>query len=296
MKRIALIILSVSTLSLTAQDLKKSALESFNKQEYEAAAKAYTKYLKKNDGDSSDWYNLAFSQNNLGKHDDAIKSFQEARKRNYSAPFIYFGTAKAYALKKDEASMLSTWREAVENGFFGVNFVKADPAFADYLETDAFKKVLDDMESNAYPCKNNEDSRHFDFWLGTWDVYTNGQKAGVNVITRAKGGCAIHESYTTAGLYAGQSINFYDRIDKKWHQHWVGSSGDIYNYVETNRAEGMLQFESKYMNPAGQIALSRLTFTLNDDGTVRQLFENSTDDGKTWTPAFDGLYKKQEQN
>ncbi|MEM1409036.1 MAG: hypothetical protein AAGG59_19785, partial [Bacteroidota bacterium] len=152
---------------------------------------------------------------------------------------------------------------------------------------------LDKIKGNAYPCLSASDYRHFDFWLGTWDVFASGRKAGVNVISMAEGGCAIHENYTTAGNYSGQSINYYDPIDEKWHQHWVGSGGDVYNYLETKRDTGMLQFESKFMGPGGQIGLSRLTFTLNDDGTVRQLFESSVDDGKTWSTAFDGLYKKQ---
>jgi hypothetical protein len=36
--------------------------------------------------------------------------------------------------------------------------------------------------------------------------------------------------------------------------------------------------------------LQKLTFTPNADGTVRQFWEQSTNDGKTRTVAFDGLY------
>lgn len=147
--------------------------------------------------------------------------------------------------------------------------------------------------ANQYPCENDAKYRHFDFWLGEWDVYVNGNKVGGNSITKAVGGCAIHEDYTTAQGYAGQSINYYDPIDKKWHQHWVGSTQDVYNYLEVDKKEGMLQFESPFWNPQNdQISTSRLTFTLNEDGTVRQLFETSTDKGKTWTTGFDGLYKR----
>ncbi len=170
--------------------------------------------------------------------------------------------------------------------------MKNDKEFSAYSETDGFKEVLEKVKNNAYPCLTGKDYRHFDFWLGEWDVYANGRKVGDNSITMAQGGCAIHENYVTAGNYAGQSINYYDPIAKKWHQHWVGSGGDVYNYLETKREEGLLQFESDFMGANGQISLSRLTFTLNEDGTVRQLFEASTDEGKTWTIGFDGLYKK----
>ncbi len=293
MKRTLLLIALISS-QLMAQDLKEKALDNFNNQEWEEAAKNYQKYLKKNDGDSSDWYNLAIAKSRLEEFEDAIKYFKEAKERNYNKQFIYWGISKSYAMMKDEAKMLNSLNEAANDGLATYALLQSDPAYTDYKDSEDFKKVLSKVELNAYPCLSNEDYRHFDFWLGEWDVFVNGNKVGENSITMAKGGCAIHENYTTARNYAGQSINFYDPIDQKWHQHWVGSGGDTYNYLETKREDGMLQFESKFMTPSGNITLSRLTFTLLEDGTVRQLFESSADEGKTWNAAFDGIYKKKE--
>lgn len=280
--------------SALAQDLKKSAQDHFTKQEWAEASKAYRKFLKKNEGDSLDWYRLAVSQLQLAEYDKAIEAYREAQKKKFPPAFVYFGMSKSYALKKDKGKLMTTLNEGAANGLGAYALLQSDPAFADYQETTEFKEVLKKVEYNAYSCLRNQNYRHFDFWLGEWEVFVNGNKVGDNSITMAKGGCAIHENYITAGNYAGQSINFYDPIDKKWHQHWVGSGGDVYNYLETKKSDGLLQFESKFMGPGGQISLSRLTFTLNEDGTVRQLFENSTDEGKTWTPSFDGLYKKKQ--
>lgn len=287
-----LIILTLISGRLLAQDLQQSALENFNNQQWEAASKNYLKYLKKNDGDSADWYNLAVSQGRLKKYDKAIESFNEAKKRNFNPGFIYYALAKIYAEKEDKESVITMLKEGAENGLGALARLKSDSSFESYQQLPQFQAVLEKVKLNAYPCLSAQDYRHFDFWLGEWDVFAGGRKAGENYITMAQGGCAIHENYVTQGNYAGQSINYYDPIDKKWHQHWVGSSGDVYNYLETKREEGLLQFESKFMGRGGNISLSRLTFSLNDDGTVRQLFESSTDGGKTWSPAFDGLYKK----
>jgi len=38
--------------------------------------------------------------------------------------------------------------------------------------------------------------------------------------------------------------------------------------------------------------VDRISWTPNDDGTVRQLWESSEDGGKTWTTAFDGRYER----
>ncbi|MEQ9304285.1 MAG: hypothetical protein RJQ14_10255, partial [Marinoscillum sp.] len=156
-------------------------------------------------------------------------------------------------------------------------------------------QVVAKTRENAFPCLTSEVQRHFDFWIGKWDVLVNGQKVGVNNITLAEGGCALHERYTTARIYSGQSINYYDPLDKKWHQVWVDSGGGVLDYTEVDRSEGMIQFEADYLNSAGVLTKSRLTFTANDDGSVRQLFEASSDSGETWTASFDGLYVKQKE-
>ncbi|CAN5170593.1 hypothetical protein BH11PSE14_BH11PSE14_24070 [soil metagenome] len=41
----------------------------------------------------------------------------------------------------------------------------------------------------------------------------------------------------------------------------------------------------------GVVQRERITWTPNADGSVRQFWESSSDDGKRWTTAFDGLYK-----
>jgi hypothetical protein len=38
--------------------------------------------------------------------------------------------------------------------------------------------------------------------------------------------------------------------------------------------------------------VQRISWTRLEDGRVRQLWEATTDGGKTWTIAFDGLYKR----
>lgn len=296
MKKCLLLITCIISIQTFGQGLMESATEKFNKQDWAGAEMDFTKYLKKNKDDSAAWYSLAMSQKNLEKYDEALKSFSQAKATNFNPIFVDFNVAKVYSIKGDAEGMYSTLEEAANNGLFIYSALKSHPEFSDYQDNERFLKILEKVEQNAYPCLSNPNFRHFDFWIGEWDVFVNGNKRGENSITRAQGGCAIHENYKTAGNYAGQSINFYSPVDKKWHQHWVGSSGDVYNYVETKKEDGLLQFVSEFMNAQGNVVLSRLTFTLNDDGTVRQLFENSTDNGKTWTPTFDGLYKRKESN
>ena len=281
---------ALSITTLFGQNKKATADEYFKNGKWNEAANGYKHYLKSNERDSAIWFNLAMCNYYLKDYNSAIRNFKLAEKNNYSISFTSFYISKSYLSLHQIDEALNSLEEGAAKGLFLYTRIKSDTLFNSVRLSDRFVKVLSTIEKNAYPCLKSENYRHFDFWLGDWDVFVNGTKVGENLITMAKGGCAIHENYTTAGNYAGQSINYYDPIDKKWHQHWVGSGGDVYNYLETDRKDGMLQFESKFMNANGQITLSRLTFTLAKDGSVRQLFENSSDNGVSWTSSFDGHY------
>lgn len=140
------------------------------------------------------------------------------------------------------------------------------------------------------PCTAPE-HRQFDFWIGEWNVKTpDGKVAGVNRIERVEGGCALQENWTGTGN-TGRSINAYWPGDKKWHQFWIGSGG-LVMHLSGVLAGDALRLEGLVPMPNGQTMQHRLTFTNRADGTVRQFWENSTDAGKTWTVAFDGVYTR----
>lgn len=145
----------------------------------------------------------------------------------------------------------------------------------------------------TFPCRDDPRSHQFDFWIGEWNVSANGKTAGTNVITRRHQGCLIFESYTTPRGYSGQSFNFYDPAIDKWRQIWVDSGGTVIWY-QGNLVDGEMRFEGELYQRNGPKALSRMTFTPKEDGSVRQLIERSTDGGTTWTVGFDGHYVKKE--
>ena len=56
-------------------------------------------------------------------------------------------------------------------------------------------------------------------------------------------------------------------------------------------AEGKMVLEGVTSTPEGQ-TYQRITWHNNDDGTVRQVWEQSKDMRETWKTVFDGLYEK----
>ena len=141
------------------------------------------------------------------------------------------------------------------------------------------------------PCDAPE-FRHFDFWIGEWDVAgPKGQKAGSNIIEPLAGNCGVHENWTGAGGGLGRSLNTYDRADGKWHQVWVGSGGGMLR-LSGGLRDGKMVLEGTTAAPGGRTVMQRITWTPLEDGRVRQFWETSIDGGATWSVAFDGYYSR----
>jgi len=136
--------------------------------------------------------------------------------------------------------------------------------------------------------------RQFDFWLGSWNVYNpKGELAGRSRIESVSEGCGISEHWDGAKGGRGVSYNAWDGASGHWRQFWVGnSSGDVLYLVGGLRDDSMV-LEGARPNPAdNKPQRQRITWTPHDDGSVRQLWETSDDEGVTWAVAFDGLYRR----
>lgn len=151
------------------------------------------------------------------------------------------------------------------------------------LSTLLFNPVVSGADKKPSPC-TDENYRAFDFWIGEWSVTSPDQKAppSHSSITRSNDGCSIHERYTTSGGFTGNSINFYDKKNNKWHQTWIDNQG------------APLYLDGEFIN--GSMVLSdgknRITWTLLDNQQVNQIWETTEDDGKTWKKIFDGFYSR----
>ena len=141
------------------------------------------------------------------------------------------------------------------------------------------------------PCAG-ADYRAFDFWVGDWAV-TNagGTEVGNNLIELTEGGCLLVENWTSARGGTGKSLNYWDPAEKIWKQVWVSSNGSV-GHFNGNIEDGAMVLEGDMLSADGSALLLKGTWSLLDDGRVRQHFEQSTDEGKTWTTWFDGYYAK----
>ena len=68
-----------------------------------------------------------------------------------------------------------------------------------------------------YACGDDVERHRFDFWLGAWNVTTEGgTKVGESVIETASNGCAILENWAGARGGRGKSLNSYNPEQKQW--------------------------------------------------------------------------------
>ena len=136
--------------------------------------------------------------------------------------------------------------------------------------------------------------RQFDFWVGEWNVFPTGKSVQVATsrIEKLYGGCALRENWMPRSGQDGGSLNGYDARDLVWRQTWLDSSGAYVVFTGGLEERAMvLTGMWRDANGPGKDALTRMTYTKGDDGSVRQLGEQSADAGKTWQPSFDFTYK-----
>ena len=132
----------------------------------------------------------------------------------------------------------------------------------------------------------------FDFWLGEWNVYKYGTDTlvGQSKIEPIIDSLGIRETYHAAGSkYHGTSLNKYNPLLKTWEQFWVDNGG-LSLHIKGGFEGNKMVMEGVSYYPKGKVH-ERISWHNLSDGTVRQVWEQSRDEGKTWKKVFDGLYK-----
>ena len=136
--------------------------------------------------------------------------------------------------------------------------------------------------------------RHFDFWLGDWDVVdTAGKPAGKNRIVALFDGCALQENWESAQGGRGTSLNVYDAVTSRWHQTWVDDHGGLLELNGGLEDGKMVLVGSRpSVKDKASRLVHRITWTPLASDKVLQHWEFSKNEGRTWTTVFEGTYLK----
>jgi len=134
--------------------------------------------------------------------------------------------------------------------------------------------------------------RQFDFWLGDWDAFdvTDSTKiVGRGTVTSILGGCVLRESYRQNDGLVGESYNIWDASRGVWHQSWVTNGGRLL-LLDGRFVAGRMVLTAHERKLDGTSSLLRGTWWV-EGRNVREKAERSLDDGKTWSPAFDMVFR-----
>lgn len=141
----------------------------------------------------------------------------------------------------------------------------------------------------------------FDFWVGEWNVYAPGNEEGLgpyvghNTVERIHGGCLITEHWVNTAGAGGESMNLYDPLVGAWRQVWM-SNGWFIDYTGgLNEHGAMVLTGNSHTAQTGVTSPIRGTWTLQDDGTVSQVFEQPDAEGE-WQIVFTGIYVREEND
>jgi hypothetical protein len=131
-----------------------------------------------------------------------------------------------------------------------------------------------------------------DFWFGDWEVFlATGPKDGDNRIEKMLGGFAVQENWTELDGHEGKSWFYYYRPEKRWKQVWVTDGGGVKEKVQVEGAPAdSIRFRGTIPLRDGRHLFDQTTLTALPDGRVRQVIEQSADEGKTWQTVYDAYY------
>jgi hypothetical protein len=143
------------------------------------------------------------------------------------------------------------------------------------------------------PCASPQ-NRQFDFWVGRWDVYPKkspDKKIAHSLIEGLYSGCAVRENWMPLVPGGdGGSINSYRPEDGLWHQTWIDSTGAWVEFTGKWNGTSMV-LEGVWPQPGHPTQRTRMTYTHLPDGSVEQAGQSSDDEGKSWQPSFDLIYR-----
>lgn len=268
-----------------------TADELFRAKDWTRAAAAYEAAVKGEPGNGMAWLRLGIARQSLKQFESAIAAYEQAAKHGVAVR-PHYNRAAALALLGRPEEAFAALDQALAAGFPGAQMLRDDPDFASLRSDARFQQAVARADRNGRPCAYAPENRQFDFWLGDWQVDSAGQPAGSSSVQLLLEGCVLYENWSGASGYSGKSFNVFNPEKKKWQQFWVDALGQVTFFEGEVAGDRLVYMGENVAN--GTPTLRRMTFFKLGDGHVRQVGEDSTDGGKTWSVQYDLNYVRKQ--
>ena len=243
--------------------------------------------------DAQGWFTLAAQRHEAGDYRGALAAFDKAAELGFQPrPLLNHRRARALVRSGANEDAIQLLQQMVAGGYSQAEALNGENDFLAIRADKRWKELVDAARKNQHPCANAAEYRKFDYWLGEWDVEIGGQKNGRSSIQLILDDCVIFENFwMTAGApYAGKSFSIWDATEKRWEQQYVDTTGRSSTWLGAVEGDRVV-FYLRGQGPTPS-TVNRMSYIREGADSVRQLIEVSTDDGKTWTPGFNGLYTR----
>ncbi len=216
---------------------------------------------------------------------EAAAAYQSIVEREPGNALAIVRLARARAANGEDAAALDALKAWFATGSGSFQAAMTLPEFESLRSDPRFTAIVEPHR----PC-NTPEFRQFDFWVGDWDVESAAAPGTVsrNLITRIYDGCTVREEYTTPLRLCRHEPQFLRRAAQ-------GLAPDLDRQPGRRRCTSRAACRARDMvlrRLSDPINVQRITWTPLDDGRVRQHWESTTDGGKSWTTAFDGIYTR----
>lgn len=293
----ALLCLSVASLQAAYPPSLAEARQHFEAQRWEDAARAYRHLANHPEAEvggeltpGEAWFYLGQSLRLGGDPDAALDAYEKALEEGFNRLHTLARLAMTHGLRGDIDAALATLDDMLASGFAPealgrlahLDSVRADPRYA---------ALVAEAAARAHPCEHDERYRALDFWLGEWELVSQGQTLGTDSIQRATRGCAVLQHFLSGAGSEGRSLSYLDPETGTWHQHWIGSGGAVV-WMEGKPAEGGIVFETvERPGAAAPSPVTRTYYRPREDGTVGMTIDTLQEDGETWNTTFQAVYQ-----
>lgn len=289
-----LVLVLPAVASADVEALRKDAGAAVTAGNIDVAIGKYREILAQAPEDGVSHYRLgALLMDNGGDIDEAIQQFARARELGFQPLGVAYRLSRIYARTGRKAEALHQVEIMARGGFGRLGLIEGEADYKTIEDDPRFVAALESIRAARFPCESDAHRHAFDFWIGKWNVTQDGQFAGTNDIQPILGHCVLLEQWEDAAGQEGKSFNYYDPGKKRWRQVWIDDTGSVIEYTGEARDGGMF-FTGQTVDPSdGSVTDHKFEFTQYDNGDVRQLWQTSTDGGKTWTTIWDGRYARQ---
>jgi tetratricopeptide (TPR) repeat protein len=174
---------------------EERAALAFEEGRWEDAIREFREILAAYPEDRISWLRIAQAERELGRHEQALATLEQARTANAPEAMVDLERARnLLALRRNEEG-LTALEMADHIGLRALALLDAKDFDAVRGEA-RFADVRRHVRGRVFPCEAMPEAADFDFWLGEWEVRTSGGAiAGHNTITKRNGGCLIHEEW-----------------------------------------------------------------------------------------------------